>query len=106
MTTTVIERTKGHYEVHEVPYATDYAWHPPSVVLECDCGERIILTASMTRCRCGADHADLVQEKLLRRRAGVEVHVLLRDEHEAWLHKKAEYLHSEDNYRLELSRLE
>lgn len=106
MTTTMIEQTKGHYEVHESPYGTDYAWCPPSMVLECDCGERITLTASTTMCRCGADHAAFVQKKLIRRRAGLEVHALLQDEHEAWLQKKAEYLHSEDNYRLELSRLE
>jgi hypothetical protein len=32
-------------------------------VLECVCGERLVLTASEAVCRCGADHRALVREK-------------------------------------------
>lgn len=41
----IIERTEARYE-----------WHPAYVILECDCGERLTLTAaSTTACgRCGA----------------------------------------------------
>jgi hypothetical protein len=36
-------------------------------VIECDCGERLALTASKSGCRCGSDHAILVREELLTR---------------------------------------
>lgn len=61
----VTERTAGRYKVQEVEFGTVYRWCPECVVVECDCGERAILTTSMTLCReCGADHAATVQEEL------------------------------------------
>jgi len=61
----VIERTDGRYEAYEVGFGKVYRWCPECVVVECDCGERPTLTASMTICsRCGADHAVIVQEEL------------------------------------------
>ena len=48
--TTVIERTQGHYEVQETSYGKAYVWCPECVVVECDCGERPILTASQSTC--------------------------------------------------------
>ena len=99
--TTVIERIEGHYEVHQTPYGRDYAWCPECIIVECDCGERLTLTASKTTCRCGADHTTSVLERLAVRRAGPEAHAPLRDEHREWLTKKDEYLRSESHDWLE-----
>ncbi len=65
----VIERTEGHYDVREVEFGTVYRWCPDCVLVECDCGERLTLTGSMTTCEgCGADHTDVVNEELAARR--------------------------------------
>jgi hypothetical protein len=59
------ENTEGHYDVQEVEMGEVYTWRPESVVVECDCGERLTLTASTTTCgECGADHNAVVQEGL------------------------------------------
>lgn len=63
-----VERTEGHYEAQEVEFGKVYRWCPESVVVECDCGERVILTLSMATCRCGADHTAVVREGLTVRR--------------------------------------
>jgi len=61
----VIERTEGRYDAHEVEFGTVYRWCLECVVVECDYGERAILTVSTTTCgECGADHAAAVQEEL------------------------------------------
>jgi hypothetical protein len=44
----IIERVQAHYEVHEVPFGTTYEWHPATVALECDCGEKVTLSATST----------------------------------------------------------
>ncbi len=44
----VIERIEERYDTYEVEFGTVYRWCPGCVVVECDCGERSILTASMT----------------------------------------------------------
>jgi hypothetical protein len=63
--TRVIERAKAHYEVLEVELGLVYRWCPESVVIECNCGERLTLTASRTTCGvCGAEHASIAQEVL------------------------------------------
>ncbi len=54
----LIEHVEAHYEAREVPFGKVYEWHPAYVVLECDCGEQLILTATstITTCpQCGAD---------------------------------------------------
>ena len=59
----IIERVDARYEAHEVPFGKLYEWHPAYVALECDCGERLVLTATSTVstcCRCGADLGGLV----------------------------------------------
>ena len=59
----VIERTEGHYEVQEVEFGRVYRWCPGCVIVECECGERLTLTSSVTTCRwCGADHTSVVRE--------------------------------------------
>jgi hypothetical protein len=61
----ILERVQAHYEAREVPFGKTYEWHPAHVALECDCGEKLILTATdtMTACRrCGADLATFVHD--------------------------------------------
>ena len=67
----IIERVQAHYEAREVPFGKVYEWHPAHVALECDCGEKLILTATdtITTCgRCGADLATFVHD--IREREG------------------------------------
>lgn len=53
----ITERVDAHYESNEVPFGKVYEWHNAYVTLECDCGEKVTLTATstVTTCRCGAD---------------------------------------------------
>lgn len=102
---TVISQAQGHYEVEEVPYGKDFRWCPDCVVVECDCGEVLELTASKTTCGCGEDHAPLVREKLeSRKRSGEDP--ILKEEHDRWRENQDEYLRSEDNYWQEMEALE
>jgi hypothetical protein len=60
----ILERTEGHYDVQEVEFGMVYRWCPESVVVECDCGEKLTLTGSVTICRCcGVDHAGMLREE-------------------------------------------
>ena len=59
----ILERVKGHYESREMPFGKVYEWHPASVALECDCGEKVTLNATSTTntcSRCGADLSTFV----------------------------------------------
>ena len=61
----VIEHVEAHYEVRELPFGKVYEWHPAYVALECECGEKVILTAAgtITTCgRCGADLSGIVHD--------------------------------------------
>jgi hypothetical protein len=54
----ILERVQAHYENREVPFGKVYEWHPAAVDLECDCGEKVTLsaTSTTTMCsRCGAE---------------------------------------------------
>jgi hypothetical protein len=55
----IIERVQAHYESREMPFGKVYEWHPACVVLECDCGEKVTLTATSTTTTCGRCSADL-----------------------------------------------
>ncbi|MGH3087347.1 MAG: hypothetical protein ACRDSJ_08520 [Rubrobacteraceae bacterium] len=69
MTATIVEHTRGHYEVREIPHGRDYVWCPECVVVECDCGERLNFTGSEEAiCRCGRDHSGVVRDELEGRR--------------------------------------
>ena len=46
----VIERSVERYEVQEVEFGRVYKWCPECVVVECDCGDMMILTPSMATC--------------------------------------------------------
>jgi hypothetical protein len=99
---TVIEYTKGHYEVQKTSYGEAYVWCPEHVVVECECGERPVLSASETFCSCGADHAALVREVLGSQRAPHPWEA----EYQEWRRKQDEYLVSEETYGLELNALD
>jgi hypothetical protein len=61
----ILERVQARYEAREVPFGKVYEWHPAHVALKCDCGEKVILSATdtMTACgRCGADLATFVHD--------------------------------------------
>jgi hypothetical protein len=61
----IIERVEAHYEAREMPFGKVYEWHPAYVSLECDCSEKLILTAAstITTCRrCGADLGGFVHD--------------------------------------------
>ena len=67
----IVGRFELRYEAREVPFGKVYEWHPAHVALECDCGERLMLTATSTTTacgRCGADLGGFVHD--LRERAG------------------------------------
>ena len=55
----IIELIQAHYEVREVPFGITYEWHPANVVLECECGEKVTLSATSTIITCPQCGADL-----------------------------------------------
>ena len=60
----VIERSGGRYEVQDVEFGQVYRWCPECVVVECECGEKWILTPSAPTCGwCGEDHAAVFREE-------------------------------------------
>jgi len=67
----IIERVEAHYEAREVPFGKVYEWHPACITLECDCGERLLLTATSTITTCGRCRANLsVFSRDMREREG------------------------------------
>ena len=67
----ILERVQAHYESREMPFGKIYEWHPAAVALECDCGEKVHLsaTSTTTTCsRCGTDLGTFVHE--IREREG------------------------------------
>jgi hypothetical protein len=67
----ILERVQAHYESRELPFGKVYEWHPACVALDCDCGEKVTLsaTSTTTTCsRCGADLGTFVYE--IREREG------------------------------------
>ena len=80
MSTKVIERVDPRYNIQELPLGKVYKWRPESLLIECECGQRTILTISDTTCEeCAKEHMDLLGEALTdqrkRRRLGeVDLH--------------------------------
>ncbi len=68
----VIKSVAGRYEVLEVELGRVYRWCPGHVVVKCYCGEKSILTGSVTACECGVDHGPIVREELAAGRLGDE----------------------------------
>ena len=52
--TRIIENIEMRYETHEVPFGRSYEWQPEQVIVECDCGEELTLTATSTTTAVGA----------------------------------------------------
>jgi hypothetical protein len=105
--TTVIECQEGHYEVQQTSYGEAYVWHHECVVVECECGQRLVLSASQTLCSsCGTDHEALLREVLASRQASDGKSHPWDAEYDEWRKKQEEYLMSEETYELELSRLD
>src|SRR5215208_4630039 len=42
----ILGRVQAHYESREMPFGKTYAWHPAYVALECECGEKVTLSAT------------------------------------------------------------
>jgi hypothetical protein len=103
---TVIECIEGHYEVQEASYGQAYVWRPEHLVVGCDCGERLILTASETACDCGADHAALVREELASLKGSDGAPHPWEAEYQEWRKKQNEYVLSEETYQLELNAVD
>lgn len=58
-----MEKLTGYYETRRVPGGKVYTLEPHVLVLECDCGERMLYAdAACFRCRCGADHEASVRK--------------------------------------------
>jgi hypothetical protein len=55
----ILERVQAHYESREMPFGKVYEWHPAAVALECDCGEKVTLSATSTTTTCSGCGADL-----------------------------------------------
>jgi hypothetical protein len=54
----ILQRVEAHYENRQMPFGKVYVWNPAHVALECDCGEKVTLSATSTTStcrRCGAD---------------------------------------------------
>jgi hypothetical protein len=68
----ILQRLQAHYESREMPFGKVYEWHPAAVDLECDCSEKVTLSATSTTTttcsRCGADLDTFVSE--IREREG------------------------------------
>ena len=65
----IIERVEAHYEAREVPFGKVYEWHPAYGALECECGEKLVFSATSTisTCgRCGADLSDFSRDMKVR----------------------------------------
>ena len=90
----IVERVEARYEDREVPFGKVYEWHPAHVAIECDCGERLILTATstITACSCGADLGGFVRD--LQEREGRQPDELTRP----WFYdaKERAYQHQQD----------
>ena len=60
--TQIIKDVEAHYETDEFPFGRSYVWHAEQTIVECDCGERLTLTATSTTsvCWCGTDHSAII----------------------------------------------
>jgi hypothetical protein len=63
--TRIIEDIEAHYETHEVPFGRSYEWHPEYIIVECDCGQKLAITATSnipTCPQCGLDYSSLLHD--------------------------------------------
>jgi hypothetical protein len=104
--TTVIDHVEGHYETQRTSYGKAYVWCPECVVVECDCGETLILTVSESVCWCGTDHEALVRETTAFGQPQDEVPHPWDREYREWRERQDEYLRSERLYQQELRAID
>ena len=67
----ILQRVQARYESREMPFGKVYQWHPACVALECECGQKVTLSATSptTTCsRCGAELGTFVND--IREREG------------------------------------
>lgn len=75
----VAEWIEPHYAVEEVPYGKVYRWCPGCLVIECRCGEELILPGSERCSGCEADYADIPWEMMVEEpKSGGEPRDMLR----------------------------
>ena len=55
----ILERVQARYESRESPFGKVYEWHPTSLALECDCGEKVTLSAASTSTICSGCGTEL-----------------------------------------------
>src|SRR5829696_2933673 len=55
----ILQRVQAHYESREMPFGKVYEWHPAYVALECDCGQKVTLSATSTTSTCSGCGAEL-----------------------------------------------
>jgi hypothetical protein len=104
--TTVIDHVEGHYETQRISYGKAYVWCPECVMVECDCGETLILTVSETVCWCGTDHEALVRETTAFGQPQAEALHPWDREYREWRERQDEYLRSERLYQQELRAID
>ncbi len=50
----VIEHAEGRCETQKIDFGTGYRCYPECIVIECDCGERSIVTRRRRRDNCSS----------------------------------------------------
>ena len=61
----VTECIERRYEVQDMEFGKVCRWRPGCVVIECDCGEKLFLTGSITACSCcEANYAATIRKGL------------------------------------------
>jgi hypothetical protein len=55
----ILQRVEAHYESREMPFGKVYVWNPAYLALECDCAEKVTLSATSTTSTCGRCGAEL-----------------------------------------------
>ena len=67
----IIESIEAHYSTLEVPFGRVYKWHPEYIIIECDCGQKLLITgtSNIPTCpQCGVDYGALVHDIRCRER--------------------------------------
>lgn len=100
----VLERVEAHYEVQELSGSKVYKWYPELALVECGCGEKVSVTASIKPCSCGEDYAGVIRELACLGPLAPLARMTLLEEFYEW---KAAHTVSYDNtYELELVALD
>src|SRR5829696_4998169 len=95
----ILERLQAHYESREMPFGKVYEWHPAAVDLECECGEKVTLSATSTTTTgsvCGAQLDTFVPE--IREREGRQPDKLSHRSFYDARERAQQHEHDEDAY--------